>query len=141
MIFSIDAMIAFTITMLFVLGFLFYISNATKESVSQSEHFYLEEKTLLLADSLVKNANIENSSLGACVMDFEKNRVKSNYLSALALLNFKPVEKERFFLKSIETAGTKAFSSDKIGKECIAVKRFVLFEGVKQTVTVTGCIE
>jgi len=144
MIFSIDAIIAFSLMLMGMLVFVTVLSNSGNSAVQQAKELFLEEKTFAIADSLVKNYNQENTLLGACTTDLKKKRVLSNELTAQNLLSAKPIELEGFFVKSISYntgAGEKQILlSQKDSDKCISAKRFVLLDGAKTIISVKGCL-
>ena len=142
-IFSMDALIAFVIVLFMLLMFVFSVNNQTNKITQNIGQFFLEEKIMLVADSLVKNYNEENSLLGACIIDVEKKRVKSNEISSANFSNLKPLKQDAFFVKSVsyqtQTKKNKIVVENKIGT-CLIVKRFVLIDGEKGLIFVEGCV-
>lgn len=142
-IFSMDALVAFVIVLFMLLIFVFSVNNQTNKITQNVGHFFLEEKVMLVADSLVKNFNEENSLLGACIVDIEKKRVKSNEIASINFSNLKPFHQDDFFIKSVSyqttTRKNKFLIENKEG-ECLVVKRFVLIDGEKGFVFVEGCV-
>lgn len=143
-IFSMDTLIAFTILLFILMVFVINVNSSTNNLTQNVGHFFLEEKTFLIADSLVKNYNEENNLLGACVYDPKKRRVKSNEINSQNFLNLKTINQDNFFVKSVSyttnTRNKKVVLSEENG-ECIIVKRFVLIDGEKGVVFVEGCIK
>lgn len=144
MLFSIDTIIASTIILLSLLVFFTALENHTSEISGTGEKIFLEEKTIFVADSFVKNYDPENGLLGACVPDYEKKRVRSNEISSANFLNIKLVEIDKFFVKKISfknrTTDTTVFSTEKKGKECIVAKRFALIDSEKAVIEIMGCL-
>ncbi len=143
-IFSIDALIAFTLTLLILLSFVQLTTNIFVQQKEQVKQFYLEEKTLMIADSLVKNRNLENSLLGACAADSDKKRITGNEIEEQLLLQAKPFELKEFFAKELkfETKGmTKIISlNNKESENCLSAKRFALIDGEKSIIEIKGCL-
>lgn len=141
MIFSIDAMIAFIIILSSILGFAVMLGNYEFRVSESANQFYLEEKTIMAADSFVKNNSIRNSVFGLAIFDIDKKRVKSNELSLAFSSPFLSYdEDEGFFVKKIVVGEKVLFEDEKESTNCLSVKRFVLFESEKQVVTYTGCV-
>jgi len=142
-IFSMDALIAFVIVLFILLIFVFSVNHQTDKITQNVGQFFLEEKVMLIADSLVKNYNEENALLGACVIDIEKKRVKSNEINSANFSNLKPIEQDSFFVKSVSyqtnTRKNKFIIENRTG-ECLVVRRFVLIDGEKGFVFVEGCV-
>jgi len=138
-----DAMVAFVIVLFMLLAFILTVSAEGNNLTQNVGHFFLEEKVILVADSLVKNYNEKNGLLGACIFDFDKRRVKSNEINSLNFSNLKPISLDNFFVKSV--GYQTAFKKDKWIVEnkngnCLVVKRFVLIDGEKGIVFVEGCV-
>ena len=142
-IFSMDALVAFVIVMFMLLVFTINLGNETNNLTQNVGHFFLEEKVMMVADSLIKNYNEENSLLGACVIDLDKKRVKSNEINSLNFSNLKQLNQDEFFIKSIsyktQTRSKKYLIEDR-GGECLVVKRLALINGEKGLIFVEGCI-
>jgi len=146
-IFSFDIIITFIIILFGITVFVFAMHNNTNLFVKNVDDFFLEEKTLFVADSFIKNFDPTNALLGACVVDLEKRRVKNNELTSANFSNLKSLEIEGFFVKrvSYRFLGNNReqiiYSSTKQSKNCLSVKRFVLIDGTKALVLVEGCID
>jgi len=146
MIFSFDAMIAFIIMLFMISVFALTLGNYSTQVLAQEQNFFLEEKTIFVADAFVKNYNSDNALLGGCIIDLDKKRVKSNEISSALLNNTKQIEIEGFFvkeakIKSLDKTISKIFLSDnRESEQCIAIKRFVLIDGKKALVLITGCL-
>jgi hypothetical protein len=141
MIFSIDSMVSFTLILIILLGFIFSLNNYALRVHTNSKNFYLEEKTLTSADSFVKNHSTNNGLFGIAIFDFDKKRVKNNQLSIFLAAPFTEYfEEDGFFVKQISIEKNVFFKSEKIGIECVTLKRFVLFESKKSIVEYTGCL-
>ena len=141
-IFSLDAGIAFTLTLFSLLVFASALGNYSSQLISQENNIFLQEKTMMVADSLVKNYNAENSLLGACVIDADKKRTKSNELTFSNLANAKPFVVENFFVKKVSIPA-KGFVKELDARQeaqCITVKRLVLVDGAKAIIEVEGCL-
>jgi len=142
-IFSMDALVAFVIVMFMLLVFTINLGNETNNLTQNVGHFFLEEKIMMITDSLIKNYNEENSLLGACVIDLDKKRVKSNEISSLNFSNLKQLNQDEFFIKSVsyktQTLNKKYLIENREG-ECLVVKRLALIDGEKGLIFVEGCI-
>jgi hypothetical protein len=85
--------------------------------------------------------------LGAGIVDLEKKRVRSNELNSANFSNLKSLEIENFFVKKVSyyfTSNKKEqiiYFSQKLSSNCLSVKRFVLIDGRKSLVFVTGCLD
>ena len=141
MIFSTDAMIAFIIILAALLGFVMAIGNYEARVQSVSKNFYLEEKTIMAADSFVKNHSNTNAVLGIAEIDYDKKRVKNNVLSLFLAPQFSEYAEEGgFFVKKIIIGEEVLFESELKGKECMTVRRLVLYESEKKITEYTGCL-
>ena len=138
-----DAVVAFIVVLFILLIFVLTI-NAEGNNLTQNVgHFFLEEKVMLVADSLVKNYNEENGLLGACVFDFDKKRVKSNKINSANFTNLKALPQDNFFVRSVsyETYLKKdKFIIENKNGNCLVVKRFVLIDGIRGIIFVEGCV-
>ena len=137
-----DVMIA-TILILFTLTFIiFFINNITNTSITNTNNLYLEEKTIFVADSFIKNFDSNNSLLGACAIDIDKKRILSNQLNPTLFNNIKPLNLNDFFIKKIwiQPQNKILFSQNKNSNNCISIKRFVLINGTKTLIYFTGCL-
>jgi len=129
--------------MIFAISF----SNNTSAFVKNVDDFFLEEKTMFVADAFVKNFDPQNALLGACVVDIEKKRVRSNELDSANFSNLKSLEIENFFVKKISYYFSNnrkeqiIYFSQRLSSNCLNIKRFVLLDGVKSLVFVTGCLD
>jgi len=107
-------------------------------------NFYLEEKTLMIADSLVKNLNEENPLLGSCVKDGDKKRIKSNEIDETLLLQAKSFELKEFFVKELSwkigATEKRITLSEKESANCLTAKRFALIGSKKGVIEVKGCL-
>ena len=142
-IFSMDALVAFVIVMFMLLVFTINLGNETNNLTQNVGHFFLEEKVMMVADSLIKNYNEENSLLGACIVDLDKKRVKSNEISSLNFSNLKQLNQDEFFIKSVSyktQTQSKKYLIDDRESECLVVKRLALIDGEKGLIFVEGCV-
>ncbi len=144
-IFGIDAMIAFTIMLFCVLVFATSTANQSQKTQNNLLHYELEEKTFLIADSLVKNRDENNPLLGACIIDYDKKRVLTNQLDYTLLQNAKSAEFGDIYAKQItleQNNNTQIIRlADKNSSECITAKRFAKISGEKTIIGVTICRE
>ncbi|MFA5357362.1 MAG: hypothetical protein WC308_00350 [archaeon] len=146
MIFSTDAIIASTIILFSLLIFFTNISNYSENISKTSKQLILEEKTLLTADAFVKNYSPENALLGACKVDYEKKRVKSNEIESKNFSTIKQTASKKFFIKKITLTNTNAknektiFTEEKNSETCITAKRLAFVDSEKTIVEITGCL-
>lgn len=143
-IFSIDTLIGFTLTLLILLSFVQLTTNVFMQQKQNIKQFYLEEKTIMIADSLIKNRNEKNPLLGACIIDNDKKRVKSNEIEEELLLQAKKFELKEFFVKELTWEKNKTTKiillNNKNSNNCILVKRFALINNEKAIITIQGCL-
>jgi hypothetical protein len=146
-IFSFDIIITFLIILFGITVFVFALHNNTNSFVKNVDDFFLEEKTIFVADSFVKNFDPTNALLGSCVIDLEKRRVKSNELASANFSNLKSLGIESFFVKRVSyrvlgnTSEQIIYSSARQSLNCLTAKRFVLIDAQKALVFVTGCLD
>ena len=146
-VFSLDLLFSFMIiSVIFVLavnseaGLLFGNSESLKV-------FELEEKALLVADSLVKNLDGNNALLGSAFFDSGKHRVVSNFVDFDFLKTASPQSFGRVSVFELSVQGknslkTAVFSTQiPAGSNCFAVQRFVLLQQgrEKALVRVVAC--
>ncbi|MFA6064722.1 MAG: hypothetical protein WCW44_03210 [archaeon] len=142
-IFSLDAGISFSITLVTVLLFATFLAQTASSTQNEIKNFELEEKAILIADSLVKNYDENNSLLGTCILDIEKKRIRTNEISFSNLINLKPISFGEIYVESI-TVKTNSFQKtfqieEKVSNDCISVRRFALIEGEKGIIEVKTC--
>jgi hypothetical protein len=133
-------MLAFLIVLVAVIAFVSALSEYGRRVETAARNFYLEEKTMLAADSFVKNHSAKNALLGAAVFDGEKMRVKSNELSSLNFSGIAGVDAGGFFVKRVSAGEEIIYESEEEGKNCVSVKRFVLLDSAKKIIFYTGCL-
>ena len=142
-IFSLDAGISFTIVLVMALIFVTFLAQNASSTGKEIKNFELEEKAILIADSLVKNYDENNSTLGACILDNEKKRVRTNEISLSNLNNAKPLSLGEIYAESISIKTNsiqKTFQIEtKKSIECVSVKRFVLVDGEKGIIEAKTC--
>ena len=145
MIFSLDAMISVVFILIGALLFAIILTQHASTAERQLTGFEFEEKALMIADSLVKNYNPENTSLGACVYDSDKKRVLTNELSFANISSAKPLSFGKIYLESISLEGKTTqrvtLGFPKKSTECLTSKRFVLVDGKKTIILVRVCKE
>ena len=143
MIFSLDAGISFTIVLVGMLVFVFTLNGYAQSAEKINANFELEEKALMIADAMVKNANAENPLLGACIYDAEKKRVKTNELSSSEIKRTRPAQFGKVFVQRIsyEIGGKKEtlVLDQKNTNNCATAKRFVLIDGEKGLIFIQTC--
>ena len=139
-IFSIDALLAFIIFLFIILSFTVTLSNHSNDILNASKQFYLEEKTILAADSFVKNNVSENGLLGSASIDFDKKRIRANELTTINFHKFKDYNSGNFFVNSIHSGNTVIYDSGLKSENCFSVKRLVLLDGQKKVITYMGCL-
>lgn len=145
-IFSTDLIISIIIILFSITSFLIIINNNLGLAIKFEKEKYVEQKTIFVADSFVKNFSEENAMLGSCIIDFEKKRVLSNEISSTNFSNIKELKINDFFIKKIESEniiGKKIIYSNNNNMreiDCISVKRFVFLDGIKSIISFTGCL-
>jgi hypothetical protein len=124
------------------------LANYSSAATQGEKSFLLQQKTLAVADSLVKNYDENNALLGACIVDLEKKRARSNELSSMNFSNVKPLAAGSFFVKSISiiagTNGMNLFSKVldmREAKNCLTARRFALVDGQSATIEIQGCLD
>ncbi len=147
-IFTSDAIITTIIILFAIFVFIFLINNNLALASQFEKEKYLEEKTIFVADSFVKNFDSENSLLGACKINNERKRVLSNEINSENFSKIFSLEINDFFIEKIEFEN--AFQKNIIyqNKEtqnfttnnCISIKRFVLLENIKTIFYFKGCL-
>lgn len=142
-IFSLDAGISFTITLVMTLLFATVLAQNAFSTETEIKNFELEEKAMLIVDSLVKNYDENNTLLGACILDIDKKRIKTNETSILNLNNAKPIPFGEIYVESITLKTNylqKTFQIEtRMSTQCINVKRFALIDGEKRVIEVKTC--
>lgn len=141
-IFSFDLLFAslavFLILFLIIQQESFFVS-AQRNSFS---NLLLEEKSLLLADSLVKNHIPDSPELGSAVFDLEKKRVISNKIDSVLLSEIESKEISSFYLSGIYLKYFEKesflFFEERNGN-CASVERFVSLNGRKTLLGVVLC--
>jgi hypothetical protein len=141
-IYSLDALISFLIMLFACLVFAVILANNATQLEKNIYFFELEEKAMLIADSLVKNLDTNNSLLGACTYNTNTKRVESNKIDLELLFRAKQIDSNKFIVKRItvnDGKKTELNLSSAVLAECIAVKRFVLADGKKAVIEVETC--
>ena len=132
--FSLDLMIAFLLLTVILFASLahsfFLVNNALHASASVA----LEQKAIALADSLVKNRNVENPLLGSAVLDPARHRVLSNVMDASLLARLEPqalggVRVSQAYVR--DSLSFRVLFSEDASGACVTVERVILLEGVK----------
>lgn len=143
-IFSFDTMLAFLIIVFSIFFSIQFISINFEEKKEEIKNYYLSEKVLLIADSLIKNNNPKNYLLGSAIIDLDKKRIISNELKREHLINAKGFELEDFFIKEISWENLEEIKkiklSEKESKNCFTSKRFVLIDEKKSIIEIKGCL-
>jgi len=140
-IFATDAVIAFIVVLITLMVFSIMLGSESQSLASSSKDYFLEQKTLAVADALVKNSYKEGE-IGLCIFDAEKKRVLSNEINSVNIYKLAKIEQDNFFLKSISFSSPKRKEKrifEKKEGECIVAKRFVLIDGEKGMLFVEGC--
>jgi hypothetical protein len=144
-IFGIDAMLSFTIMLFCVLIFAINLSNHSQNALNNLLDFELEEKAILITDSLIKNRDENNPLLGACIVDYDKKRVLENIIDKDLLRKAKTASFEGIFAKQIKINQNGTEESIILDKrnttQCISVKRFVLIDAQKAVLEAMICRE
>lgn len=136
---SIDAMFAILVLFaIMVVGF-WQLGHSAEKQKHEIKRIQLENDAIFLADSLVKNFDL-NALLGIAVFDVEKKRVKSNEIMEKRIAE---LQKNPLIFGSWlkEKNGTqKTFFSKNTGKkECIAIERLVMSEKRRALFGVVVC--
>lgn len=133
-VFSIELFFAFIVCCL-ILAFAFRSEALLLFDNSQAiKQAFLEEKALMLADSLVKNHSLEQPLKGSAFFDSEKHRVVSNLIDYSLLSSAGPASFGNIgvFELSLQRKGSRPeiiFSNPLPSGNCVSVKRFVVLEG------------
>jgi len=146
-VFSLDLLFSFLIISLLLV---FCVNSETSLLLQNSEglkSFELEEKTLLIADSLVKTRDANNALLGSAFFDSGKHRVISNlvdfdFLKTASLQSFGRVSIFELSVQGKNSRKTTIFSNQiPAESNCFAVQRFVLLQQgrEKALVRVVAC--
>ncbi len=142
-IFGIDAMISFTIMLFCLLTFAITLANQTQNTLNNLQDFELEEKTIAITDSLVKNRDENNPLFGSCAVDYEKKRVLTSVIDIELLRKAQTVDFEGIFAKQITIKKNdyveNIFLETRDSNQCISVKRFALIENKKSILEVVIC--
>lgn len=116
------------------------------ESSQSFKQFFLEEKTIMLADSLVKNRNAELSLAGSAFFDSEKRSVISNLVEFSLLNSAKPAKfgSVEVFELSLQRKSQRQeiiFSNSLPSGNCVSIKRLVVLQETseKAVVGVIAC--
>ncbi|MEW6294802.1 MAG: hypothetical protein AB1467_00720 [Candidatus Diapherotrites archaeon] len=130
--FSLDLSFAFLLVLLMVFVMVYSLEGEAdyfREKLKEKE---LNSKAIALMDSLVKNADENNSLLGSALYDSGLKRVQSNVMDYGLLKKIRKNEKLNFVNGIyLEFGGKKEkiFSEESSGN-CIALSRFVLVQGI-----------
>lgn len=143
-IFTIDTLLTTIILLIILLSFSIILFQIINNNLELEKQFFLEQKTIAIADAIVKNNN-SNALLGMSKIDFEKKRVLSNNLT-LSNNNFTSIELNDFFIKEVSyllknKQSKTIFLNKKTFSNCFAVQRFVLIEKQKGLIKIVGCYE
>ncbi|MDO8634385.1 MAG: hypothetical protein Q7K34_03795 [archaeon] len=124
-------------------------SSFAGKTLENEKNAEFERKTIFIADSMVKNHNVENPFLGAAVFDPSLGRVRPNAVSLEALRNAgrEQAQIAGITVKKIQAMhenGEKETIFDYGGKnfsECLAAQRFIVDWGKnrKTLLEVTAC--
>ncbi len=145
--FTIDTIFSVLIILIILFSFSFFIFQKISNETNFEKQFILEQKTISVADAIVKNNN-ENSMLGASVIDLDKKRTLSNIIST-ENKNFINLELDDFFIKEINlkyknNSIEKLFSKETNTNNCFSIERFVLVRKIelkKAKIQIVGCYE
>lgn len=138
-IFTTDLIISIILILIILLTFSIYLNNETNLITQSKKISYLTEKTIFVADAFIKNFDKKNALFGACYIDLEKGRIKSNELNSFNFLNIKQIKDNKFFVKKIFIE-KNIFFDNTPSENCLGIKRFVLVDGIKKEVEIIGCL-
>jgi hypothetical protein len=144
---SFDA--SFTAFILFCMVFLLCSKAFSSISFSSgaNANLFLQEKALFISDSFVKNSNPENYFLGSAFYDSAKKRIISNKIDSFAVSK---LSSQSYLLSGIKVSSLSfqnPYTHSQISKpvfsyetkNCVVVKRFVLFNEQKTLVELKIC--
>ncbi|MDO8648060.1 MAG: hypothetical protein Q7R70_06650 [Candidatus Diapherotrites archaeon] len=145
-VFSIELFFAFLVCVLILAAALRSEALMLFGSSQNSKQFFLEEKTIMLADALVKNRNAEQPLAGSAFFDSEKRTVISNLVDSSLLNSAKPakfgnVEVFEISLQRKNQRPEIILSNPLPSGNCVSVKRFVVLQETseKAIVGVIAC--
>jgi hypothetical protein len=139
MFYSIDLIVSFCLILITIIVLMSSYFQNYNFNLNQFKDNELTEKTIFLADSFIKNRNIENSLFGSCQIDYEKKRIISNQLDESLFDKIKQIDIENFFVKEIKLNDTQIFQDLLESKDCVTVKRYVLINNDKKILSLKGC--
>lgn len=147
-VFSFDLLFAFILVCFIAFLLLANASALLNERKIGNKQLFLEEKGILIIDSMVKNRNFEEPLLGSAVFDEEKHRVLSNVLDEKMLERLKAkeiagVKVVKAWLKEKSESGVKErilFENfNGMEKECRSFERFVIVNGESKMIGAVFC--
>ena len=145
-VFSLELLFAFLACSMILVFSLNQESAMLLESSQGLKGFFLEEKAVMIADSLVKNSNPENPLLGSAFFDSEKHRIIPNLLDYSALKQAKPfafgkIKVLELSLQRKNSLPELIFSNPLPSGNCVSLRRFVLLQDTleKAIVGVIAC--
>ncbi|MDD3159462.1 MAG: hypothetical protein PHQ98_00665 [Candidatus ainarchaeum sp.] len=139
MFYSIDLIVSFCLILITIFILMSSYFQNYNFNLNQFKDNELIEKTIFLADSFVKNRNIENSLLGSCQIDYEKKRIISNQLDESLFSKIKQLNIKNFFVKEIKLDEKQIFHDLLESKDCVTIKRYVLIKDNKKVLSLKGC--
>jgi hypothetical protein len=142
-IFTTDLIFTIAILLITMLVFVIFVNNQINFFTEQEKNFYLEEKTIFVADAFIKNYNSNNTMLGACIFDSDKKRILSNELSSINFLKIKQLNTSDFFIKKIIVKNVltkEIFLDNTQSNTCFSIKRFAFVDNLKSEINFVGCL-
>jgi hypothetical protein len=143
-IFSLDLMVAFVV-LLALVHLCMLNMNSSLGNISGMKGIGLEKNAAMLADSLVKNRDLQFPIYGAAKFDGIRKRVLSNEIDEGLLATANGTEEMPFAVKEISVAQKKGgmlrFEGGEAEGECIAVERLVVLNGEKSLLKVVVCAD
>lgn len=137
--FSLDLMVAF-IAMLLMLSLMVMQFQLTKEEqLASVERLSLQERAVFLIDSIVKNRNEQQPLLGSAVYDGEKHRILQNELDPEMMFSAREANLGKVSVSSISLAGKTLVFSPAEERDCIALDRIVLVNGIAGKLEAVVC--
>lgn len=143
-IFTIDTMLTTILILVILFSFSIFVFEKIENNLLIEKQFFLEQKTISVADSIIKNNN-PNPILGMSIVDLDKKRTLNNKIS-LQNTNFEQINLDVFFIKKIKYRlktgfEEKLFLDNREFSSCFSIERFVLIQNQKGLIKVVGCYE
>ncbi len=137
--FSLDLMVAF-IAMLLMLSLMVMQFQLTKEEqLASLERLSLQERAIFLIDSMVKNRNEQQPLLGSAVYDGKRHRILQNQLDPEMLFSAREANLGKASVSSISLSGKTLVFFPAEERDCIALDRIVLVNGIAGRLEAVVC--